>query len=152
MQLILITGASASGKTQVAKGLLAHLHFIFGEDSACLISQDHYYHDLPQEPNEANPATNFDHPDALDFELLKEHINCLFSGKEIHMPLYDFATHSRLKQDESVKPCEITIVEGIHALYNNNLFDNATLIPEQIENAKKGNQKKNSMTKKTVIY
>ncbi len=127
MQLILITGASASGKTQVAKGLLAHLHFIFGEDSACLISQDHYYHDLPQMPNESNPATNFDHPDALDFELLKNHIDSLFAGQPIHMPLYDFATHSRLKHDESVKPCPITIVEGIHALYDQSLFEKATL-------------------------
>ncbi len=127
MQLILITGASASGKTQIAKGLLARLHFIFGEESACLISQDHYYYDLPQVPNESNPATNFDHPNALDFKLLKVHIDNLFSGLPIHMPLYDFATHSRLKHNESVKPSPIIIIEGIHALYDHKLFERATL-------------------------
>lgn len=113
MVTIGIAGGSASGKTTVAKRLV---EFTNTYGSVAYIRLDDYYHDLGHLSMEKRRETNVDHPDALDFDLLIEHIKTLQSGKPIDKPLYDFVTYTRLVETEVVQPASVIIVEGILTL------------------------------------
>ena len=56
---------------------------------------------------------NFDHPDAVDNDLLVNHLKKLNAGEPVELPIYDFKTHSRLPATTRVEPTPIVIVEGI---------------------------------------
>ena len=60
---------------------------------------------------------NFDHPEALDFDLAYEKIQELVAGKDCEIPTYDFALHLRTKIKQKVKTAPIVIFEGIHSIY-----------------------------------
>src|SRR3990172_4012379 len=107
-RIIGIAGASGSGKTFFAQKLCSSL-----SASAVILSQDFYYRDQNHLPIEQRAAMNFDHPDAIDFELMQEHLRQLKSGQPITHPLYDFATHSRQKQSQSMAPAPVVLVDGI---------------------------------------
>ncbi|MDX8410557.1 MAG: uridine kinase, partial [Mariprofundaceae bacterium] len=104
-----IAGASGSGKTRVARMLLE----LLGDEQVLLIHHDDYYHDRSSLPLEQRHAINFDHPDALDTELLIEHLHELGQGREVMMPEYDFEHHVRKGEGKRQGPKEIIIVEGI---------------------------------------
>lgn len=109
--LIAIAGGSGSGKTTVAQ----KIHEVFPDDSI-LICQDYYYKDLSHLPIEERAKVNFDHPDSIEFSLLREQLIALKKGKEVSLPQYDFTTHSRINKSLSVSPKKIIIVEGLHLL------------------------------------
>jgi uridine kinase len=77
------------------------------------IQQDSYYRNLKDLPLDYREAVNFDHPDALDNDLLVHHIRKLKAGGEVELPLYDFKTHTRLNETVLIEPKPIVIVEGI---------------------------------------
>ena len=120
--IICITGASGSGKTTFAKELISALP----KDKITLISQDSYYKDLNHLTIQERSSQNFDHPNALDLDLLKKHLITLKNGEEITQPIYDFNTHSRISSTKTIHPKEIIIVEGtlavskkmLHQLYD----------------------------------
>lgn len=99
--ILLMAGGTASGKTTIASALSEQLN-------AVLIHHDRYYKDIPH-PR----GYNFDEPAALENTLLATHIRQLKEGKEARLPVYDFATHSRIAQTETISPCPLVIVEGI---------------------------------------
>jgi uridine kinase len=103
-----IAGGSGSGKTTLANKLLDAL----GED-AILIQQDAYYKDLSHLSVEERKERNFDHPEAIDFDLLCEHLIALKHQKAILVPTYDFTTHKRTAKEELKNPAKVIIVEGI---------------------------------------
>ena len=110
MSLIIgISGGTGSGKTTVANRILESVR----ADEVVFIQQDLYYRDLKDMPLDYRNAANFDHPDALDNELLVNHVRRLKAGEPIELPLYDFKTHTRLKETRVVEPKPIVIVEGI---------------------------------------
>ena len=112
VQIIGIAGGSGSGKTFLAKQIMKCV----GEQRAVLIQQDSYYKDLSgYSPEEINDV-NFDHPNALDAELLVEQLTSLKNNKEVNRPIYDFSTHTRKKEHSLVQPRSIIIVEGIFIL------------------------------------
>jgi uridine kinase len=84
-----------------------------GQDEAVAISFDAYYRDLSHLPMADRAATNFDHPDSLDGDLLAHHLAELGAGREIPLPVYDFATYARTGDVEFVSPRPYIIVEGI---------------------------------------
>lgn len=102
-----IAGASGAGKTTLAKKLKETL----GEH-VVMICQDSYYKDLSHLPLLQRAKTNFDAPQSIDFDLLKAHLLALKSGETVEQPIYDFKTHSRLKETVLVSPQKILIVEG----------------------------------------
>ena len=59
---------------------------------------------------------NFDHPNALDFDLAYEKLNELIRGHDVDIPIYDFALHKRIKETHRIKTAPIIIFEGIHAI------------------------------------
>lgn len=117
--IICIAGPSGSGKTTFAKNLISALP----NNQTTLISQDAYYKDLSHLSEDEKAIQNFDHPQSLDFKLLKEHLIDLLNGHAISQPLYDFNTHSRLKSHTSVSPTKIIIVEGTLVLSEKPLLD-----------------------------
>ena len=108
-RVIAIAGGSGSGKSTLAAALLAAI----GNDSVALLPIDAYYHDLSHLPHEAREAVNFDHPDALDLDLLARQVVQLREGTPIACPTYDFTTHCRLKDTQIIEPRDWLLVEGI---------------------------------------
>jgi uridine kinase len=106
--LIAISGGSGSGKSTLMKEILN----LFPEKVTTL-SQDCYYKDLSHLPVAERGKVNFDAPESLDFALLTEHVRQLSEGKSIQRPNYDFKTHTRTGQKDTVNPNKIIIVEGI---------------------------------------
>lgn len=112
--LIGIAGGSGSGKTMVSQRLFDDL----GSDKVIIIQQDSYYKDLSHLRFEERKKHNFDHPDALDDELLMRHLRELLNGKHIDQPIYDFTLHTRKKETRRIGNHIIIILEGILILHN----------------------------------
>ena len=107
--LVGICGGTGSGKTTIAQKIITQL----GKEQVLLLQQDVYYNDLGHIPLESRHHTNFDHPDSLDFALLIEHVEKLIAGKPIEQPLYDFPTHTRTGEYQTVQPRPIILLDGI---------------------------------------
>ena len=117
--IIGIAGASGSGKTTFA----ANLAEKFSQEEVLLLTQDSYYKDLSELTISERAKQNFDHPDALDFKLLKEHLKQLKAGLSIQQPIYDFNNHTRLSNTRTVIPKQIIIVEGTLLLSQKELLN-----------------------------
>lgn len=109
MLIIGIAGGSGSGKTTVVKKIVESLN-----KKVAVISQDSYYKDSSHIPVEQRVNINFDHPDALDWDLLCSQIADLKQGKTVQQPVYSYITCTRSKEDTvPIEPAEVIIVEGI---------------------------------------
>jgi uridine kinase len=104
-----VYGGTGSGKTTIVAQIVSE----FPTSEIQVISQDSYYKDNSDISFEERCALNFDHPDAIDFELLCKHIRALKNGETIAQPIYSFKTHNRTGETVSVSPKKILIVEGI---------------------------------------
>lgn len=107
-----VAGGSGSGKTTVANEILRRV----GRERLALIHQDRYYRDLSHIEPERRAERNFDHPEAIEDELMVEHLRLLRGGSPAPLPVYDFARHVRLAEVEWVAPRPVIIVEGILVL------------------------------------
>ncbi len=107
--IIGVAGGTASGKTTVAHRILDAV----GADRLAYIEHDAYYRDLSHLPLEVRKALNFDHPDALENELLIEHLHALQHGATISMPVYDFSAYVRTDQLKEIAPKPVILVEGM---------------------------------------
>jgi len=122
-QLILIAGGSSSGKTTISTMLNKGL----SEINVSLISMDNYYHDVSNLTREELKAYNFDHPDAIDGQLLIQNVESALKYQEMSIPGYNFITHQRIENETSIPPSEVIVVEGIFALYFDRLVRKADL-------------------------
>lgn len=109
--LIGIAGPSGAGKSYLAEHVAHEL------GGAAMFRLDSYYHDLGHLSLVQRAHQNFDSPISLDSALLTENLRDLSKGKSIEKPLYDFTVHSRKKETERVDPQAYIIVEGLFALY-----------------------------------
>jgi uridine kinase len=107
--IIGISGGTGSGKTTVAKSILEAVN----ADDVVFIQQDSYYRNATDLPLDYRQVVNFDHPDALDNDLLVNHIRRLKAGSAVELPLYDFKTNMRLSETVLIEPKPIVIIEGI---------------------------------------
>jgi uridine kinase len=107
--IIGICGGTGSGKTTVANRILESV----SASQVVFIQQDSYYRNLKDLPLDYHQVANFDHPDALDNDLLVHHVRKLKAGEQIELPIYDFKTHTRLNETRLLQPKPIVIVEGI---------------------------------------
>jgi uridine kinase len=107
--IIGICGGTGSGKTTVANRILESV----SASEVVFIQQDSYYRNIKDLPLDYRQVANFDHPDALDNDLLVNHVRRLKAGEPIELPLYDFKTNTRLVETRQVEPKPIVIVEGI---------------------------------------
>ncbi len=110
MLVIGIAGGSGSGKTTVVKAISENIK---GE-KVVIIPQDSYYKDSSDLTDEEKRHHNFDHPDAIDWDLLCQQLAELKSGKTIHQPVYSYISCSRSKTETvTVEPADVIIIEGI---------------------------------------
>jgi uridine kinase len=117
--IIGICGGTGSGKTTVAKSILEAI----STGDVVFIQQDSYYRNLKDLPLDYRNLANFDHPDALDNDLLVNHIRKLKAGEAVDLPIYDFRTHTRRNETLSVEPQPIVIVEGLLIFADRRLFE-----------------------------
>lgn len=115
MHIIGIAGGSGSGKTTFAKKVLERV----GNDETILLSMDSYYlADQPDHTRTSSGNSNFDHPHAFDWELLRGHIQDLKDGKSIQCPVYSFTENSRSNETVTVGPAKLILFEGIFTLFD----------------------------------
>lgn len=112
--LVGICGGSASGKTTIAKKIIAGV----GEENVVYLQQDNYYLDLGHLSICERHKINFDHPESLDLELLIDHTKNLLEGKEIKQPIYDFSEHTRTGKFYTVQPKPIILLDGLLVFHN----------------------------------
>ncbi len=114
MLIIGIAGGTGSGKTTVVHQIMNELP----DTEVGIISQDSYYLETNNLPYEERTKINFDHPRAIDFELLVQHLQELKRGNTINQPVYSFVTHNRTDDTVLTHPRKVMIVEGILILAN----------------------------------
>lgn len=109
MLILGIAGGTGSGKTTVVTQILNELP----EDEVTIISQDSYYKKNDHLSYQERCNINFDHPNAIDFELLIDHVKQLKKGDAIEQPIYSFVTHNRVEDTLVTHPKRVVIIEGI---------------------------------------
>lgn len=119
MLIIGIAGGTGSGKTTVVHQIMSELP----ENEVGIISQDSYYKANDHLSMDERALINFDHPRAIDFELLVEHLKQLKQGETINQPVYSFVHHNRTEDYILTHPRKVMIVEGILILTNPELRD-----------------------------
>ena len=119
MLIIGIAGGTGSGKTTVVNQIVKE----FANDDVGIISQDSYYKDNKHLSLEERAKINFDHPRAIDFDLLYEHLTKLKKGKTIEQPVYSFVQHTRTGDTILTHPRKVMIVEGILIFNDKRLRD-----------------------------
>jgi len=112
--LIGIAGGSGSGKTLVARTIVREL----GSKRVVIIDQDSYYKNLEEVPFRDREARNFDHPDAFDDLLLRQHLRELLEGHPIEQPVYDYALHQRSTETRRISDHLVIVLEGLLILHD----------------------------------
>ena len=103
-----VAGGSGSGKTTIARQIDEAVGF-----GSVLVEMDAYYKDLGHLPLDERKKVNYDHPDALDLDLLVAHLDMLLAGHGVDKPTYDYAAHTRAEKTIRVESKDVIIVEGI---------------------------------------
>ena len=116
--LIGIAGGTGSGKSTFTNRIKKQ----FGDD-VTVIYHDNYYRRRDDIPFEERKKINYDHPDALETDMLIEHIKQLKAGKSVVCPVYDFSVHNRSDKTVVIKPSKVILVEGILVLQNPELCE-----------------------------
>lgn len=119
MLIIGLAGGTGSGKTTVVHQIMNELP----DTEVGVISQDSYYKETTNLSFDERALINFDHPRAIDFELLVKHLKALKAGETIDQPVYSFIQHNRTDDTVSTHPRKVMIVEGILILTNPELRD-----------------------------
>jgi uridine kinase len=112
-----IAGGTGSGKTTVARKLMGGVP----SGAAVIIDHDAYYRDRSSLRREERERINYDHPDAIETELLVHHLGLLRDGRSVEIPQYDFREHARRAETRTVVPAPVVVVEGILVLADERL-------------------------------
>ena len=116
--MIGIAGGTGSGKSTFTNRLKEY----FGDD-VTVIYHDNYYRQRDDMTYEERTKVNYDHPSALETELLVEHLKKLKEGESIECPIYDFTQHNRSNKSYTIHPSKVFLIEGILILSDEQLRD-----------------------------
>lgn len=116
--MIGIAGGTGSGKSTFTNRLKEY----FG-DEVTVIYHDNYYRQRDDMTYEERTKVNYDHPSALETELLIEHLKMLKEGQSVECPIYDFTQHNRSNQTYTIHPSKIFLIEGILIFSDEQLRD-----------------------------
>ena len=104
-----VAGGTGAGKTTVARAIIEAV----GPERVAELPEDAYYREYSHLSDAERANVNWDHPDAIEVELLLEHVGCLAAGQAVERPRYDFAAYARSPETIRIEPRPIIIVEGI---------------------------------------
>ena len=113
-----IAGGTGAGKTTIARQVTESV----GE-AVTRFPLDNYYEDLSHLEMDEREEVNYDHPEAFEWGLVREHLRALLEGRTIEMPQYDFTLHNRTDETVTVEPTDVVVVEGIFALHDPQVVD-----------------------------
>lgn len=116
--IIGIAGGTGSGKSTFTRKLKKEF-----KDDVAVLYHDNYYRDQSDIPLEERRKTNYDHPDAMETELLVRQLKELKEGKTIQCPTYDYTLHTRSSEVVTVEPKKVILLEGILVLADERLRD-----------------------------
>ncbi len=113
-----ITGGSASGKTTFAKALIEGL----ADFSSVILHQDDYFRDWAEYPPEGREQViTANHPNAVRWEALIEHIERLVNRQPIKTPAPGTRGGARGDKPVTIQPCDLVVVEGHLILWDERL-------------------------------
>jgi uridine kinase len=117
LRMVIIAGPSSSGKTTTTDKLSEHLR-ASGMNLVAL-NVDNYFFDLSMHPQDEYGDYDFETPQALDLELISEHLERLVAGEEVGIPYYDFKTGRRRPERTpmSIGPDDVILIDSLHGLY-----------------------------------
>jgi uridine kinase len=121
--VIAIAGPSGSGKSLFAQTLCDEVRRDAPDLGLVLMKEDAYYRDQAHLPLKEREQQNYDHPDAIEQDLLATHLQALAHGEAVESPLYDYALHTRRPKTLRIEPASVIIVEGILLLAHAGLRD-----------------------------
>jgi uridine kinase len=117
VKIVVITGPSSSGKTTST----IKLGNILKQNNINLVTLnvDHYFFDLDDHPKDEFGDYDYETPQALDLELISEHLVDLIAGKEVKIPFYNFKTGKRLLNHTPMKLAEndVILIDSLHGMY-----------------------------------
>ena len=114
-RVILIAGPSSSGKTTFSRRLAVQLLALGLSPFA--LELDSYFVDREETPLDENGQYDFEALEALDLDLLADHLRRLIAGEQVQLPRYNFKTGKRETGDAiQLRPDQLIILEGIHGL------------------------------------
>jgi uridine kinase len=106
-----IAGMSGSGKTELSRQLALRL------PGTSIVSLDSYYRSLNEIPFAERVKVNFDDPEALEWPLLREHLQAMAAGMPFDEPVYSFSQHARTAATKRIEPSDFMIVEGLFVFH-----------------------------------
>jgi uridine kinase len=117
LRMVIIAGPSSSGKTtttiKLGERLARH------DMRLVTLNVDNYFFDLEMHPKDEFGDYDFETPQALDLDLINEHLTRLFEGEEVMIPFYDFKTGTRHLEQTPMQlaPNEVILIDSLHGLY-----------------------------------
>ncbi|MGZ6391839.1 MAG: uridine kinase [Ktedonobacterales bacterium] len=107
--IIGVAGGTGAGKTTVARAIIEAV----GYDRIAVLPEDAYYREYAHHSEAARAAINWDHPDAIEVDLLLAQLQQLMRGEAVERPIYDFASYARAPETVRIEPKPVLLVEGI---------------------------------------
>src|SRR5579859_3489625 len=104
-----VAGGTGAGKTTVARAIIEAV----GYERIAVLPEDAYYREYTRHSEAERAAINWDHPDAIEVELLLEQLQQLMRGETVARPIYDFASYARAPETVRIEPKPVLLVEGI---------------------------------------
>jgi len=117
LRMVMISGPSSSGKTTTTIKLEQKLTKKGYKFKA--LNVDHYFFDLELHPKDEFGDYDFETPQALDLQLINQHLLKLSKGEEVLVPTYDFKTGTRTPDVTPMKlqQDELLLIDSLHGLY-----------------------------------
>jgi len=117
LRMVIIAGPSSSGKTTTTIKLAERLSRY--DMKLVTLNVDNYFFDLAMHPKDEFGDYDFETPQALDLDLINEHLTRMFEGEEVKVPFYDFKTGTRHLEQTPMKlaPNEVILIDSLHGLF-----------------------------------
>jgi uridine kinase len=117
LKMVMVSGPSSSGKTTTTLKLEQRLNKM-GMNFVPLIV-DNYFFDLELHPKDEFGDYDFETPQALDLEMINDHLKRLAAGEEVKIPYYDFKTGKRFpdRTPLQIHDHEVLLIDSLHGLY-----------------------------------
>jgi uridine kinase len=123
LKIVIIAGPSSSGKTTTTIKL-SHLLTKMGL-SLVPLTVDNYFFDLELHPKDEFGDYDYETPQALDLELINEHLARLIAGEEVRIPFYDFKISKRHDDQTPMRvgPNDVILIDSLHGLFPDMMRD-----------------------------